>query len=269
MAVVPDSYVGPMPAGAVRESDYQRMVGVYSNIDSGKSSLTIDTSNFMKDAEGNDLSLLSDPVGYMEALAAAGEFRQHYMGYIQDLVKTPAGLQLLETLDQSKHKTRIFHNEGGNYAAADDRESTSIRPDGKHNKGSGSIVGVDPNDLLWSRQENCSKDPAQRWQPWMRDRPKFAFYHELVHAYHNVRGDAAQGGGSFAQCTEGRTEIGNWEFQAAGIGPYRGEAVSENAIRAQMGAAERPTYGGAVPGSPDPWRQQKDDEEPPVRSPHR
>lgn len=71
MAVVPDNYAGPMPAGAVSESDYRRMVRVYSNISSGKSSLTFDTSNFMKDAEGNDLSLLDDPVGYMEGIAAS------------------------------------------------------------------------------------------------------------------------------------------------------------------------------------------------------
>ncbi len=42
MAVVPDDpddYAGPMPDGAVRETDYQRMVGTYGNIESGMSSM--------------------------------------------------------------------------------------------------------------------------------------------------------------------------------------------------------------------------------------
>jgi len=269
MAVVPDNYVGPMPPGAVRETDYQRMTGVFGNISSGKSSIQFDTSNFMKDAEGKDLSLLDDPKAYLDALASAGQFQEQYMGYIQDLVKTPAGLQLLETLDQSKLKTRIQYGEGGNSALADDPDATHLDKDGNRNKGSGSMVSVDPNELLWDGPEVCAKEPADRWQPWMRDKPRFSFYHELVHAYHNNLGDVVNDGGTFAQCTDYSTEIGNWEFQAAGIGPYRAEAVSENAIRAQMGAALRPTYGGAKHGAPNPWKQQKDDEEPPLRSPHR
>jgi len=269
MAVVPDSYAGPMPPGAVRETDYQRMSAVYGNIASGSSSVKIDTSNLMKDADGNDLSLLSDPVAFVEGLAAAGQFQEQYMGYIKDLVKTPAGLQLLETLDQSKFETRIQYGEGGNSALADDPDATHLDAQGNRNTGSGSTVRVDPNELLWDETEVCAKQPQDRWQPWMRDRPRFSFYHELVHAYHNNLGDVVNGGGSFAQCTDYSAEIPNWEFQTAGIGPYRAEAVSENSIRAQMGAPLRPTYGGAKHGAQNPWRQQKDDEEPPLRSPHR
>jgi hypothetical protein len=86
MAVVPDGYVGPMPFGAVTESDYRRMVAVYGNIESGSSSLRFDTSNFLKDGNGDDLSLLDNPLEYVNALVAAQEFRAQYMGYIQDLV---------------------------------------------------------------------------------------------------------------------------------------------------------------------------------------
>jgi len=271
MAVVPDNYVGPMPAGAVRETDYQRMAGVYGNIASGNSSLQFDTSNFMKDEEGKDLSLLDDPVAYLDALGSAAQFQDQYMGYIRDLVKTPAGLQMLETLDQSKLQTRIQYGEGGNSVLADNPDATHLDEAGNRNTGSGSTVSLDPNEILWSDEEACAKGASDRWQPWMRDRPKFSFYHELVHAYHNNQGDVVNGGGSYAQCSEIPTEIGNWEFQAAGIGPYRAEAVSENSIRAQMGVPERPTYGGAKHGAPNPFKpkQQTDDEEPPLRSPHR
>ena len=262
MAVVPDNYVGPMPAGAVRETDYQRMASVYTRIDSGKSSIQFDTSNYLKTEDGKDLSLLDDPRAYMNKLAEAQAFRAQYMGYIQDLVKTPAGLQLLERLDQSKLKTNIKAAPGGgNGAVSDDWDATHRDAQGNLGKGTGTTVTADPTATDW---EDCGGQ-----QPWMVDRPRFGFYHELVHAYHNNRGDAAQGGGSFAQCTDFSNEIGDWEFQAAGIGPYRAEAVSENAIRAQMGVPERPTYGGATYHAPNPWAQVKDDEEPPVRSPRR
>lgn len=82
-----------MPPNAVRQSEYERMTRVYGNIDSGRSSLQIDTSNFFKTDEGKDISLLSDPMGYMAAVQNAAQFRGQYMGYMQDLVRTPAGLQ--------------------------------------------------------------------------------------------------------------------------------------------------------------------------------
>ena len=176
---------------------------------------------------------------------------------------------MLETLDQSEHKTRIQYGEGGNSALADDTSQAYADANGNARAGSGSQVFVDPNDLLWDDSENCGPRPQDRFQPWMRDRPRFAFYHEMVHAYHNARGDAAPDGGSYAQCTDYSHEIGNVEFQAVGLGPYAGASVSENAIRAQMGAPLRPTYGAARYGQADPWAQQKDDEEPPRRSPAR
>jgi hypothetical protein len=64
--------------------------------------------------------------------------------------------------------------------------------------------------------------------------------------------------------------MGNWEFQTVGLGPNAAEAVSENAIRGQMGVPLRPTYSGlSWDGHEDPWKQQHDAEEPPVGSPHR
>ncbi len=261
-AVVPDGYVGPMPPGAVRETEYQRMAAVYGNISSGKSSITFDTSNFLKAPDGKDMSLLEDPIQYMKKIGEAAAFKQQYMDYIQDLVKTPAGLQMLETLDQSKHKTRIEAAiGGGNSALADDWEATKPDSTGRPGPGTGSRVFADPTATQW---ESCNEQP-----PWMVDRPRFGFYHELVHAYHNNLGDVAGGGGSYVPCADIPHEIGNLEFQTAGIGPYASQAVSENSIRAQMGVPLRTSYSGATPGAPNPWAQKTDAEEPPLRSPHR
>src|SRR5678809_1617765 len=82
MAVVPDDYAGPMPAGAVRETDYQRMAAVYSRINGGQSSIQFDTSGYFNGENGNALSLLEDPVAYMKKAAEAQAFRAQYMSYI-------------------------------------------------------------------------------------------------------------------------------------------------------------------------------------------
>lgn len=259
MTVVPDDYAGPMPAGAVRQTDYHRMTSVYGNIESGQSSLQIDTSDFFKDK-----NLLQDPAGYMQAVGDAAAFRGRYMGYMQDLVKTPAGLEMLEQLDSSKFTTTLKHGEGGNAAQARDWDNAFVH-DGKPGKGSGSDVFLDPNAAEWDG-ENCHGT-----QPWMTDRPRFGFYHELVHAYHNTRGDAdvSEHGHGFTMCGDPHDipwPIQQTEWQTAGLGPYAGLSVSENAIRAQMGVPLRTTYSG---GTYETWNQQTDAEEPPVRSPRR
>jgi hypothetical protein len=262
-AVVPDNYVGPQPPNAVRESDYQRMVHIYQRIESGESSVSFDLSNFFKQEDGSNLSP-TDPLAYAKAGADAAKFRQQYLGYIRELVKTPAGLQLLTRLDSSKHKTTIAHNTAGNFA--DDRPGDDgyIKPDGTLGAGTDVTVRVAPNQTEWDG-ETCD----QGFRPWMKDRPKWGFYHELVHAYHFNRGDTEPDGHNHAACVKDfGWEIGKKEFQAVGLGPYAANAVTENAIRAQMGVPLRTTYSGAT-WDFDPWGQQKDDEEPPRRSPAR
>ena len=270
MSVVPDNYVGPMPNGAVRQSDYQRMTSVYGNIASGHSQVQFDTSSFFKTGpeKDKDLSLFDDPMAYLKAMGEAAQFKQQYMGYMQDLVKTPAGLKMLETLDQSKTTTKIERADpgNGNVTQATKSEDSIVQPDGSPGKGTGSRIWADPRANEWDA-ETCHSGV----QPWMTDRPRFGFYHELVHAYHNSRGDAATSprGHGYTQCSDPKDipwPIQETEWQTAALGPYAGNQVSENAIRAQMGVPQRPTYSG---GTYEEWNQQKDAEEPPRPSHHR
>jgi hypothetical protein len=183
-------------------------------------------------------------------------------------VKTPAGLQLLTRLDRSDHKTTIQHSTEVNAAdpmTSDNNAAGHLDRGGVPGGGTDVKVYAAPNLTEWDG-EMCQHG----YQPWMKDRPKFAFYHELVHAYHFNRGDNELDGHSHAQCVpEYAHEIAKKEFQAVGLGPYAANAVSENAIRSQMGAPLRPTYSGASWDGPDSWGQQKDAEEPPRRSPAR
>jgi hypothetical protein len=224
MLVYPDDFVGPLPKGAVRAADHERMLVTYTNIESGHSSISIDTSSFLQGK-----SFLSDPLGYLKAMKEAEDFRSQYMGYLRDLVKTPTGLTMLSELDTSKHKTKITTSQGqSNATASDDFDKGVLKPDGTRNEGTGSTVSVNP-------ALKSFKNPGETEQPWMTERDRYGFYHELIHSYHGVRGDKADGMHNGTR---------NSEFQVVGLGPYQGEAVTENKIRREFDKELRPNYGG-------------------------
>lgn len=224
MQVYPDDFVGPLPPGAVRASEHSRMLGVMSGIESGKSQISIDTSNFTA-----GIDPLAEPEKYAQAVKDAQAFQDQYTDYMKDLVKTPTGLTMLEELHSSKHKTKI--EKGNTNETRNDTLADSLLNDDKsRNVGTGSTVVVDPNLVSY-------KDPGQAEEDWMTERQRYGFYHELVHAYHDSRGETAKGS---------HNGIQNWEWQVMGMGDFSGEAVSDNAIRRDMGKQERPNYGGVT-----------------------
>lgn len=262
--VVADAYVGPMPQNAIRESDYRRMIRIVERIDSGESSIQFDVSNFLG-GEGGSPLVLTDGVAHVKADAEAAKFKQQYVGYIRELVKTPAGLQLLTQLDGSHHKTTIKHNTARNGVDPKNNEAGHVSPEGVPGAGTEVTVFAAPNLTEWTA-ELCHLGKQQ----WMNDRPKFAFFHELVHAYHLNRGDNELDAHGHAQCMiHYPRRIAKMEFQAVGLGPYAADAVSENAIRAQMGVPLRPTYSGATWEGSDIWGYKGDAEDPSSPGPSR
>lgn len=255
--VVADTYAGPMLPNAIRESDYQRMVRIFERIDSGESSVQFDLSNFFGDDGGSPL-VLTDGMAFAKVAAEAAKFKQQYMGYIRELVKTPAGLQLLTRLDGSIHKTTIKHSTSRNEVDPKNNDAGHLSPEGGPGPGTDVTVFAAPHLTEWTG-EMCLRGK----QPWMKDRPKFAFYHELVHAYYFNRGESELEGHSHAQCVRHYPHrLAKEEFQAVGLGPYAANAVSENAIRAQIGVPLRPTYSGASWDGPDIWGYQEDAKRP-------
>jgi hypothetical protein len=159
-----------------------------------------------------------------QALYKRGQdIKVEYEGYLKDLAATPVGYRLLSDLDKSKHQTTI------EFDLRKDSHTTS--------QGTGSISGGAPPAVVLNPDKKYFPDSKGRTDaPWSSERPKYGFYHELVHAWHTVNGTTAGG-----QRVD--PDTANYEWQAVGLGPYADKDISENAIRRAMGKAERPEYG--------------------------
>jgi len=57
--------------------------------------------------------------------------------------------------------------------------------------------------------------------------------HELIHSYHDKKGDTAG---------RGPGPVPGWENQAVGLGKSKGEKITENTLRKEQGLTERSSY---------------------------
>jgi hypothetical protein len=248
--VVPDGFDATLPAHAMTQSEYRERLGLYDRISSGKSQIQFDTSGFFNEpappesslAHGPPISPLQNPRGFLEAIAKAALFQQQYMGYMADLMNTPTGYKLLSSLDASKFTTKITGGDGGGNGTVDRQAPPT-----------GTDVDLDPT--IDTFEDNCQLDENDQrvrrkagnpgtTEAWMTERPKYAFYHELVHSYHSMRGDAPPGPGGH-MCGDPNFEVSNKELQTAGIGPFVRDDITENKIRYEMQKEIRPDYSGS------------------------
>lgn len=188
-------------------------------IETGKSSVSIDLAYF-KVTPGREDSESG------KALIARGQsLRKEYLGYMKELAATPLGFKLLSDLDGSKHKTVLqFDLKSG------DNHTKSAGVDATNKKGEAATIIMNPNHTYFDDNQ------GRRDLPWMTERQKYGYYHELVHAWRITNGTQATGRGPHG--------VRNAEWQATGLGPYASEPVSDNAVRRAMGKAERPEYNG-------------------------
>lgn len=186
-----------------------------ARIASGRSKITFDFSNRAV-APGRE----KEPSA-QELLKRNDELRKEYTAYLEELSRTPAGLRLLTELDQSKHPTTIVFDYGVGSRTSSKNEHATDK------KGEPAAVSLNPSQTRFDHRE--MPPPA-----WATERQKYGFYHELVHAWHITNG---------TQATGVHKDTRNSEWQATGLGPWAKDPISENAIRRQMGKAERPEYG--------------------------
>ncbi|MCA9675743.1 MAG: hypothetical protein H6709_21250 [Kofleriaceae bacterium] len=240
--VVPDDYAGPRTPNMVTADEYDHVVRTYSNIRLGRTDLKIDGST------------AKDPAQYQADM----------MDDIGDIMQTSSGRTLIDRLSDNTngvdasgnpihHSTTLRPrlDASGNPDNSNAGESGNSSPgigapfaDGTHGVGGDTSIAMNPN-----------MDVSAGGGTWRSD---VALYHEMVHAMHDTAGTtdvstvAADDGvtrelnhgnlwgavGEMVNPDPGNASdaafgLNRYEHQAAGLGLYADDPITENAYRAE------------------------------------
>jgi hypothetical protein len=222
--VFPDDYAGPLPPGAIRESQH----ALLERIGKGETSLEIVTK---PDDFGNGAC-------DEEALEKERIFRATYGTMLETLIQTQGGAALIQRLASSKVRTRIgydpdLHSARHVHPGAVATTTPDNAMDSRNTRGTGSTVEMNPFLDYWDARE-----PGEHVA---------TFAHELIHALHNATGTNK---GQHLQTIDCKTpSIAEEEFFTVGTGPFapggpQAAEISENTIRTELGLRNRDTYDG-------------------------
>jgi hypothetical protein len=238
----------------VTPEEFQRIAKTYSDIRLGRTDLQLDTAGMTPED--------------------AARFRAETMRDIGNLLQTDSGRGLLDAVAYQPldHKTNIhLHTDpatgardnsnagGGNEAGA----AAGSWADGIGTTAQVTYVPGDDGGIAKGSQSNAF--------PKMRS--DVTLFHEMVHAY-----DAAYGIMDQTQLTATdavtSSDVGLWgmEYQAAGLGAWAGDRLTENAYRAERRAIGATDVGERTTGGPtDDDMQDRTSYNPPTprRSHHR
>ena len=241
--IVPDDHGGPRAGNQVTRAEFDALARQYSDIRRGETDIQIDTHELDE--------------------RAAGRYRANLMERFAQIMQTRSGRDLVSGLASNPRHNRVLfgafhtgdlpteaasqwhvdhtpvvHHENADVRAIDDRlRLDDNRRDllSQHGVGSGVRISVNPED-----------DHRDGDAPWARSvRGDVTMFHEMVHAYHAVRGDLP----AVADRVTSGVDRGaaQAEHQAVGLGRYAQAALSENAYRRERREIARGTV-GVLPG---------------------
>lgn len=232
--VVDDDHEGPRLPNQLTQEEYQQVARDFSNIRMGRSDIEIDASTAAK------------PEEYTEGV----------MNDIADIMQSESGRDLIRRLgdNEDDHKTTLqpFLKADGTPDHTNAFESADSSPgngspfaDGRPGQGTDTSVSFNP-------QHDIVPDANNRF------RSDVVLYHELTHALHDVEGTTdmnqvqanddvlrEMGQGDFfgafdamlnpsvGVTTDAPQGLSRFEHQAAGLGLYADNDVSENQYRAE------------------------------------
>lgn len=180
------------------------------------------------------------------------EFRAQTRAALDTLGRLPSGSQLLTNIGNSGRSVTITEETAPNgYCTAHDGN------DARNGTGTDSSVAWNPNHHTTDPADPVSGTPGST----------VVLGHELVHAQHNADGGNANGpydsypgqNGSSSRGEEratvgaGGTSVVQPDGTAAAVTDHSGDAVSENAIRDDLGIPRRPTYYPSNWAGGAPW----------------
>lgn len=240
--VVGDDFVGPRLPNQVTQSEYDRICSTYSDIRLGRGDLTIDPSALGTDAERD-------------------AYRSGAMNDIASLLQTESGRQLVYQLHNNTPQTDASGNpihrrttmvpllaadgtldRTNGYASPDGGGSTyTENADGTRTRGSGTDVHIRYNPGVNIGDAYPTLTPTN---PWLGDfRSDVLLMHEMNHAMHQTAGTgdsrSIQATDNPANASDPETAydasngIRRIEHQAAGLGMYSNDPMTENRYRAE------------------------------------
>ena len=255
-SVVPDDFVGPRLPNQVTQAEYERIAATYSDVRLGRGDLTIDPS----------------ALGTPEEQQA---YRDGARGDIATMMQTESGRAMIYQLHDNapqndaagdplhRHTTMVpllaadgTLDRTNGYAAPDGAGSTyTENADGTRTQGTGTDVhirynpGVNIGDAYPQLTQNGDN-------PWLGDfRSDVLLMHEMNHAMNQTAGtgdsrlvQAGDAAGNTEVARDAGSNIRRIEHQAAGLGMYANDPMTENRYRSEralIGASGAP---GSVAG---------------------
>jgi Effector protein len=176
--------------------------------------------------------------------ADQGQYRRDTMGNIGRILQTGTGREMVDGLAHNPLGHDLTFHANYDSSGALNMNSANTEPTTNEHDASTPGVGADVD-------MNINPTLHYTGAGWRDRRGDVVTFHEMTHAYHELRGtDDASGpvtaaglGGSMRDANRGNVQA--WEHQAVGIGTHAGDATpNENkyrAERAQIGA-----HGGAT-----------------------
>ena len=254
--VVPDGFKGPVPPGAIPQSRFVQMTQVYRSIEAGKSShlkmILPDRAEWMEPKKTSEERSAEAAYDQETKAKALETFR--------DMLRTPEGLTLLQTLDaggDNDATTRLYLNipefEGEERPDNDCFDSRNQPVRETNGIGCGSDVAWNQSTIL--RDDMQAKDADGTSPPqWAA---KIGLIHELIHAYHGVTGTVAVEDPELevesldlvrknSLWNPDRDVLPNIseEFKTIGLRDYSSEPITENGFRRSLGWGSRDNYSG-------------------------
>jgi hypothetical protein len=230
--IVSDDFVGPRLPNQVTEAEFEQSARTFSDIRLNRGDIHF-------------------------APSANRAYRDGAMGDFANLLQTPSGRQLLDTLNNNTagevladgtlahHATtlRPYLKPDGTLVTTGARESVQRgenEADSENGKGVDTVVNYNPGVAV-------TPSTSSKTNPWWPARSDVILMHELTHAYYDTQGtkdssmvDPKTGDGVRGDVNV-RTERS--EHQAAGLGLSDGRPISENAYRAQRAKIGTGTVG--------------------------
>lgn len=266
--VVPDGTPGERSQNQVSEEQFREIARNYSDIRLDRTDIHMDTS------------ALSTP-------AAQAQYRTDLMSNFADQMQTESGRELIDTLAHNtrtdaggteRHHTTTFAprlNAAGNPDNSNAGEQP-LNPDGTNASLTDARLGRDG-----SGNAGAGLDARINFNPGAGNvvirpgveeyRSDVAMYHEMMHAYTDTQGisdlgtvqvgDAPASGPAHTAAQQAGVDsdagnnVARAEHQAAGLGLYANERLSENAYRAERREIAWGDGTGTRAGDPSMWRR--------------